>query len=383
MRKKFLAMTALAAAVLLAACGGKKEGDGTPTQTPVPSTSPAISVTPDAQPNETTDAGQQVQNIYQAVQEAYGTAYGPEMQVQGETYFMQDTLKLDTTWYDHAVVEVPLMSMSVDTFAIIHATEGNIDNVAAALKAYQDYLINDSFQYPMNMPKVQSSLTGTVGDYAYFVILSGLAQVDDGDMENDDFTPISEEQEQEALAKQIEAYQASNQVAVDTIKGVISGDIKVTPWTDLQKIHNMIKRAYGENYWPSMQRQDDEEYMKEVLKLDPAWCDDVIVDVAMISAHADMLVLVDASEGNVENVKNALDAYKDYLVNESLQYPMNAARVRGAVVDVVGDYVCFSILGGVLDDDSWVTSEEELVEYYESVSQNAIRVLQNYADLSE
>ena len=174
MRKKFLTMAVLAAAVMLAACG-KKENEGE--ATPTPSPSPIEDMTPTPQPEQSADAGQMVQNIYQAVQEAYGTAYGPDMQVQGESYYMQDTLKLDTTWYDHAVVEVPMMTMNVDTFAIIHATEGNVDKVAAAMKAYQDYLINDSFQYPMNMPKVQASLTGAVGDYVYFVVLSGLADV--------------------------------------------------------------------------------------------------------------------------------------------------------------------------------------------------------------
>lgn len=380
MRKKFLTMAVLAATVLLAACG-KKENEGE--STPTPSPSPVVDTTPTPQPEQGADAGQQIQNIYQAVQEAYGSMYGPDMQVQGESYYMQDTLKLETTWYDHAVVEVPMMTMNVDTFAIIHATEGNVDKVAAAMKAYQDYLINDSFQYPMNMPKVQASLTGAVGDYVYFVILSGLADVQD-DMESDgDMTQLPEGGEEELLAKQIEAYKASNQVAVDTINGVLNGDIKVTPWTELQKIHNEIKRAYGQSYWPSMQRQDDQEYLKDVLKLDPAWCDDIIVDVAMISAHADMLVLVDASEGNVENVKKALNDYKDYLINESLQYPMNAPRVRGAVVESVGDYVCFSILGGVLEDDSWITSEEELIEYYQSISSNAVRVIQKHTGITE
>ena len=380
MRKKFLTMAVLAAAVMLAACG-KKENEGE--ATPTPSPSPIEDMTPTPQPEQSADAGQMVQNIYQAVQEAYGTAYGPDMQVQGESYYMQDTLKLDTTWYDHAVVEVPMMTMNVDTFAIIHATEGNVDKVAAAMKAYQDYLINDSFQYPRNLPKVQASLTGAVGDYVYFVVLSGLADVQDN-MEGDgDVAQLPEGEDEEQLAKQIEAYKASNQVAVDTINGVLNGDIKVTPWTELQKIHNEIKRAYGQSYWPSMQRQDDQEYLKDVLKLDPAWCDDIIVDVAMISAHADMLVLVDASEGNVENVKKALNDYKEYLINESLQYPMNAPRVRGAVVESVGDYVCFSILGGVLDDDSWITSDEELIEYYQNVSSNAIRVIQKHTGITE
>ncbi|MGN0506178.1 MAG: DUF4358 domain-containing protein [Lachnospiraceae bacterium] len=383
MRKKYLVTAAtLAAAVMLAACGGKKENNENIAPTPRPVATEAPTQAPDENPEENpaenpeagVDAEQMVQDIYQAVQEAYGSMYGPQSQVQGEAYFMQDTLKLDESWYDYAVVEVPMMSMNVDTFAIIHATEGNLENVAAALKGYQDYLINDSFQYPMNMPKIQASLTGTAGDYAYFVILSGLAE----DVEEKE--GVSEE---ELLAAQIEAYQTSNQVAVDIITGVVNGDIKVESWTELQKVYNMIKRAYGDRYLPSMQCQDDADYMKDVLKLDPSWCDDVIVEVPMISAHADMLVLVDVSEGNLENVQKALNDYKDYLVNESFQYPMNEARVKSAVIETVGDYVCFSILGGVAQDTSWATSEEELVEYYTSINMSAVYAIQNYTGIYE
>ena len=132
MRKKYLVTAVtLAAAVMLAACGGKKENNenNTPTPRPVATEAPTQGEdqTPDNNKTETPEAGvtaeQMVQDIYQAVQEAYGSMYGPQSQVQGEAYFMQATLKLDESWYDYAVVEVPMMSMNVDTFAIIHATE--------------------------------------------------------------------------------------------------------------------------------------------------------------------------------------------------------------------------------------------------------------------
>lgn len=386
MRKKFLVTVATAlSVVMLTACGGKDNNDTNTTPTPsvteAPDASPEATpettpeVTPDEKPDSQADVNQMLQNIHQAVQEQYGSVYPSGMQMQEDETFMQETLNLDASWYDAAIVEVPMMSMSVDTFAVIHATEGNLENVKNALKGYQDYLINDSFQYPMNMPKVQASVTDAVGDYVYFVILSGLADV----------SQLPEDGGEEDMAAQIDVYKASNQFAIDTITGVVNGDIVVTPWTEMQKLLNAVKKAYGNTYLPRMQCQDDENFMKEVLKLDPSWCNDVIVEVPMISAQADILVLVDASEGNLENVQNALKAYKDYLVNEALQYPMNEPRVKSAVIETVGNYVCFSILGGAVDDPEsmGLNTDEDLISYYESMNMNAVYAVMQYTGIFE
>lgn len=63
------------------------------------------------------------------------------------------------------------MSTNVDMFALIHPTEGNFENVEAAIKNYQDFLINDSFQYPMNMGKVKNCRAVAIGDYMFFILL--------------------------------------------------------------------------------------------------------------------------------------------------------------------------------------------------------------------
>ena len=127
MKKKYLvtAVAMLAAVSMLAACGNKdnnKDNNTTPTPTPAPTVTEAPAEAPEA----TVDHAQMVQNIYQAVVENYGAAYLPEMQVQGEYYFMQDTLKLDDSWYDAAVVEVPMMTNNADMFAVVHATPNSI-----------------------------------------------------------------------------------------------------------------------------------------------------------------------------------------------------------------------------------------------------------------
>jgi len=389
MKKKYLVTTVamLAAISMLAACGNKNNNDTTPTVTVAPTEAPssdergegptlpteAPTAAPTEAPEATTDHAQMVQNIYQAVVETYGSAYLPDM--QADSFFMQDTLKLDASWYDAAVVEIPMMSNNADMFAIVHATEGNLENVKKAFDDYKYYLVNESFQYPMNMPKVQSAVVEVLNDeYVIFSILSGLAWVD------------MEETDESVL---IAAYEESSKTAVSIAAAVISGELVVEPWTEIDLIRNNIVKMYGTTYYPNVKVHADEEYLKmymaDTLKLDAAWVNDIIIEVPMISANVDTLILVNPTEGNAENVLAALTEYKRFLVEETMQYPMNEARVQKPVVQQVGDYVCFSILGGAIDDPSvyGFTTDEELADYYEQMNMNAIYAIQGYLGIWE
>ena len=392
MKKKYLvtAVAMLATVSMLAACGGKEENKENPTATPTITVAPTeapssdergdgpATATPaptEAPVENTADHKQVVQNIYQAVVETYGSTYLPDMGVQEDAYYMQDVLKLDASWYDAAIVEVPMMTANADVFAILHVTEGNLENVKKAFENYKSYLVNDSFQYPMNMPKVQSAVVQTLNDeYVMFSILTGMAFID-----------VEETDEAVLMA----AYEESSRVAVDVATAVLSGDLVVEPWTELDKIRNAVAKMYGTTYYPNVKIHDDEAYlstyMADTLKMDAAWIDQIIIEVPMISANVDTLILVDPSEGNAENVLNALNAYKTYLVEESFQYPMNEARVKSAVVQKVGDYVCFSILGGAIDDPAayGFTTDEEVADYYAQMNMNAIYAMQGYLGIWE
>lgn len=392
MKKKYLVTTVamLAAVSMLAACGNKNSNENTeatPTVTVAPTEAPSSeergdgpettvpTETPAETPEVTVDHAQMVQNIYQAVVETYDVGYLPEMQVQGEAFFMEDTLKLDASWYDAAIVEIPMMSTNVDMFAILHVTDGNLENVKKAFDDYKNYLVNESRQYPMNVPKVQSAVVQTLDDeYVLFSILSGLAYVD------------MEETDEEVL---IAAYGESSRVAAEIAAAVISGEFVVDPWTELDLIRNAIVKSYFGAYYANVKVHADAEYLKmymaDTLKLDEAFVEDIIIEVPMISANVDTLILVKPTEGNAENVLNALKAYKTYLVEESRQYPMNEARVQRAAVEQVGDYVCFSILGGVVDDPAMYgyTTDEELANHYEQMNMTAIYTIQGYLGIWE
>lgn len=371
----------LAAAVMLAACGRTENGSSETTgNTTAAATTAATSA---AEEVTETEAENMVQSIYQAIVEAYGEEYYPEQQMQQEAYFMQDTLGLEDTWYDAAVVELPMMSVNVDMLAVVHPTEGNLEKVEKALEDYQSHLINNTMQYPMNVPKVQGSVLKTVGgEYVIFSILTGRASMD---YESADES-LTEEQ---LAAAEIEAYRESSSYAVEIAEGVVSGEITVVPWTELDKLRNAVVKAYGSAYHPTEKVHAEKEflpvYLKDTLKLDPAWLDDIIIEIPAVSTSVDTLILADPSDGNEDRVLNALKEYKNYLVNASIQYPMNKARVESAVVEELGGYVCFVILGNTVDDAAayGFTSEEELTDYYTSMNENAVYAIQNYLGLEE
>lgn len=206
MRKRFLATAVCVTAIsMLAACGNTNNNTPTTTPSPTVTQQPTSTPEPTVAPVADTDATEQIQEIYEAVKKAYGEAYWPNMQVQGETTYMSETYGLDESWYDAAVAEISMISANVDTFIIIHATEGNLENVQKALTKYQDYLKNDSMQYPMNLPKVQGSRLETVGNYVCFMMLG---QVDETAYDSDE--------------EMITAFSELNQIAVDEITKIVN-----------------------------------------------------------------------------------------------------------------------------------------------------------------
>lgn len=142
----------------------------------------------------------ELESIQAAVAEAYGEDYLPNMDV--DTTTLQESYGLSGDLYDAIVAQIPMISFNVDTFVAVHPTEGNKDAVVEALTAYREKLINDSVQYPVNLPKIQASVVHEAGDYVFFVMLGS---VDD---------MIEDEDER------LQLFTEQNQIAIDTIDSV-------------------------------------------------------------------------------------------------------------------------------------------------------------------
>lgn len=112
---------------------------------------------------------------------------------------------------------------------------------------------------------------------------------------------------------------------------------------ELSDIHEAVKAVYGENYIPSM--PFDAQYLSDVYGITEDMYDEMIAEGPMMSAHVDTFVAFKAKEGQADAIEEKLTAYRDYLLNDAMQYPMNLAKIEASQVVKEGDYVFFVMLG--------------------------------------
>ncbi len=134
-----------------------------------------------------------------AVKEAYGENYLPEMPYEAEQF--ENFFGISSDLYEEFAAEAPMMSAHVDIFVAVKAKEGKAEEVEKALQTYQDNLVANSLQYPMNLGKVEGATLYRNGDYVFYFILGGYP---------DDVDEVDAQK-----AKEL------NQIGIDAIEGIL------------------------------------------------------------------------------------------------------------------------------------------------------------------
>ena len=129
-----------------------------------------------------------------------------------------------------------------------------------------------------------------------------------------------------------------------------------------------IREAYGDDYLPN--ELIPGEMIESVFGLTEDMYSAVTAEMPMISAYPDTVVVVEAKEGKIDDVEAALNAYRDYQVNEALQYPMNVAKVNASKVVKNGNFVAF-IMAGAIDERGDV-SDEDMASFAQEQTQIGI-----------
>ena len=138
---------------------------------------------------------------------------------------------------------------------------------------------------------------------------------------------------------------AENNAENNAGTGAPDGHDYSTGWTEeMNAIKTAITDKIGENYWPTMAL--DPEMLESAFGVTPDMYDDYLAEMPMISTNVDTLVIVKAKEGQADAVEEVLTAYRDTLVNDTMQYPMNIGKIQASRVEKIGNYVCFVQLGG-------------------------------------
>lgn len=112
---------------------------------------------------------------------------------------------------------------------------------------------------------------------------------------------------------------------------------------DLKYLRDAVVEVLGDNYWPNAAISP--ERLEEVYGIKPDMYDAYFGETPAISVNVDTLIIIQAKEGQVDAVEEALNAYRDVMVNDTMQYPINMGKIQASRIEVLGNYVCFVQLG--------------------------------------
>ena len=142
--------------------------------------------------------------------------------------------------------------------------------------------------------------------------------------------------------------------------------------TPLQNAKKAVTDALGDDYWPDS--EIPEEMLNETYGVSADLYDAYLGECPMISVNVDTLLIIHAKDGKVEDVENALNTYRDSLVNDTMQYPMNLGKIQASRVERIGDYVCFVQLGA---DTSSVEEQgdEAVITYCQEQNELALEAI--------
>jgi len=137
---------------------------------------------------------------------------------------------------------------------------------------------------------------------------------------------------------------------------------------EMTGIRQAVVDALGENYWPQMAMPAE---FLEGFGLTSDMYDEFFGEMPLISTNVDTLIIIKAKEGQVAAVEEVLNAYRENLVNDTMQYPMNVGKIQASEVKTFGNFVCFVQLGA----DVMAAAEqgdEEVIKHCQA--QNAIAI---------
>lgn len=137
----------------------------------------------------------------------------------------------------------------------------------------------------------------------------------------------------------------------------------------VDEVLNAIKAAYGEDYRPNM--EINAEMLKTEFGLTSDMYKEVKAELPMIGTHADRVVIVKAAEGKAENVEAALITAKENKINDTLQYPMNIAKINATKVVRNGEFVAFLLVGAI--NENMDANEEEAKKFAEKEVEKGVK----------
>ena len=106
--------------------------------------------------------------VLDEVKNALGEYYGADADIPAE--ILADTYGVKAEWVEDFAGQMPMISFRIDTYMVVKAKDGHAEDVEKALNDYHTYQVENSMQYPMNVPKLKAAKVARIGDYVLFIL---------------------------------------------------------------------------------------------------------------------------------------------------------------------------------------------------------------------
>ena len=110
--------------------------------------------------------------IMDAIKEAYGENYLPNSEIPTE--LLESEFGLTSDMYEEVKAEQPMIGTHADRVVVVKAAQGKAEDVEAAFNTAKDNKINDTLQYPMNLPKINAGKIVRNGDFVCFLLVGAI-----------------------------------------------------------------------------------------------------------------------------------------------------------------------------------------------------------------
>ena len=141
----------------------------------------------------------------------------------------------------------------------------------------------------------------------------------------------------------------------------------------LTQLKDSVKELMGDRYWPEVSLTKEE--LEQKIGITEDMYVDFLAEKQILDSHIDTLIIIHAKEAHVGEVEQALEKYREDIIEQNQNYPQNLCKAEASRMETIEDYVCFVQLGA---DTTIVADkgEDEIVAYCQEENERALYVLE-------
>lgn len=191
----------------------------------------------------------------------------------------------------------------------------------------------------------------------------------------DTYEAVTDLQSNEMTGSGIQNGNADAGINIEQNREGYSGEVFYEKYANgnltLKDLSEAVSRAIKEEYWPNEVMEEAE--IQKKLGITKDQYDDCYFEYTHLKDNLDQFIIIEYEDNELENVQIALEKYRDNLIVEHQNQPINYAKANASRIEVIDEYICLVLLGGDLEH---IENEEERMLICQEQNEKAIDMLE-------